>query len=135
MDKMDPGQLIGLSIVGFLLFVVAILGEKMTWTKLSTIAALYTQYFENETHPPSPATLLRAATDAGIPEAEAKKFIEDDEKGVKKVKMQIREQASLGLDSVPTIIIEGGRRDLTLVGAKEVREYVKALEQIIKESK
>jgi len=32
------------------------------------------------------------------------------------------------------VIIEGKRRDFTLQGAKEVDEYVKTLEQVIKES-
>lgn len=48
--------------------------------------------------------------------------------------MLIREQASNGIDAVPHIMIEGKRRDVTLEGAKEVEEYVKALQQIIKES-
>ena len=49
--------------------------------------------------------------------------------------MLIREQAGNGVDAVPTIIIEGKRRDLTLQGAKEIDEYVKALQQVAKESK
>jgi len=48
--------------------------------------------------------------------------------------MLIREQAGNGIDAVPYIVIEGKRRDFTLQGAKEVPEYVKALEQVIKES-
>ena len=47
----------------------------------------------------------------------------------------VREQASNGIDTVPNIMIEGKRRDITLVGAKEVEEYTKALKQIVKESK
>lgn len=50
-------------------------------------------------------------------------------------KMAIREQAGNGVDSVPYIVFEGKRRDLTLVGAKEVEEYEKALATIAKESK
>lgn len=48
--------------------------------------------------------------------------------------MMIREQASNGVDAVPNIMIEGKRRDFTLEGAKDVAEYVKTLEQVIKES-
>ncbi len=51
------------------------------------------------------------------------------------VKLMVREQASLGIDSVPYITVEGKRRDFTLVGAKEVEEYEKILAQIVKESK
>ncbi len=40
-----------------------------------------------------------------------------------------------GVDSVPYITFEGKRRDLTLVGAKEVEEYLKTLETIARESK
>ncbi len=48
--------------------------------------------------------------------------------------MLMREQKSNGIDSVPYIVIEGKRRDFTLKGAKEVAEYVKTLESVIKES-
>ncbi len=48
--------------------------------------------------------------------------------------MLIREQAGNGIDSVPYVVVEGKRRDFTLQGAKEVEEYVKALEQVVKES-
>jgi predicted DsbA family dithiol-disulfide isomerase len=94
---------------------------------------LYTQYFEHEKPPSSPETLLKAATDAGIPEAEAKAFIDDEHEGLQDVKLLIREQASNGVDAVPYIVIEGRRRDITLQGAKEVEDYVRALERIMKE--
>jgi predicted DsbA family dithiol-disulfide isomerase len=96
---------------------------------------LYSQYFENERHPSSDETLLQATTSAEIPETEAKTFIEDKNEGMMDVKMLIREQASNGVDAVPYIIFEGKKRDLTLVGAKEVEEYVKTLETIARESK
>lgn len=98
------------------------------------VNSLYRQYFEEEKHPSSYETLLQAATEAGIPESDAKSFIEDEDEGMMEVKMLIREQAGNGIDSVPYIVIEGKRRDLTLVGCKEVEEYVKALNQVIKES-
>jgi predicted DsbA family dithiol-disulfide isomerase len=95
---------------------------------------LYSQYFENEKHPSSPETLLTATTAAGMPESEAKAFVEDEYEGLQEVKMLIREQTGNGVDSVPHIVIEGKRRDITLTGAKEVEEYVKALERVMKES-
>ena len=102
--------------------------------KLTARKALYSQYFENEAHPSSPETLLKAATDAGIPETDAKAFIEDEYEGLPEVKMLIREQAANGIDAVPHIVIEGRKRDITLTGAKEVDQYVRALEQVLKES-
>lgn len=96
---------------------------------------MYSQYFENERHPSSDETLLQATTSAEIPETEAKTFIEDKTEGMMDVKMLIREQAGNGVDSVPYITFEGKRRDLTLVGAKEVEEYLKTLETIARESK
>ncbi|KAI9880502.1 MAG: hypothetical protein M1830_002542 [Pleopsidium flavum] len=98
------------------------------------VNSLYSQYFEREQHPSSEATLLKATTAAGIPVAEAKVFIEDENEGLQEVKMLIREQAGNGIDAVPYVVIEGKRRDFTLQGAKEVGEYVKALEQVVKES-
>jgi len=99
------------------------------------VNSLYSQYFENEKHPSSDDTLLQATKAADIPEPEAKEFVEDKNDGLMDVKMLIREQAGNGVDSVPYITFEGKRRDLTLIGAKEVEEYVKAMETISKESK
>lgn len=99
------------------------------------VDSLYRQYFEEEKHPSSHGTLIQAATEAGVQEKEAREFVEDEDEGLMDVKMLIREQAGNGVDSVPYAVIEGKRRDLTLVGAKEVDEYVKALEQVIKESR
>ena len=48
--------------------------------------------------------------------------------------MKIQEQASNGVDSVPFVVFEGKRRDITIQGANEVEDYVKALEKIVKES-
>ncbi|KAK3673513.1 hypothetical protein LTR78_006747 [Recurvomyces mirabilis] len=99
------------------------------------VSSLYKQYFEEERHPSSPETLLRACSEAGIPETEAKAFVEDEDEGLMDVKMLIREQAGNGIDAVPYIVIEGKRRDVTLEGCREVKEYVKALQTVIKESK
>ncbi|KEF58365.1 uncharacterized protein A1O9_06291 [Exophiala aquamarina CBS 119918] len=99
------------------------------------VLSLYSQYFQNEKHPSTDETLLKATTDAGIPEDEAKAFIEDKNDGLIDVKNLVREQAGNGVDSVPTIVFEGKRRDITLVGAKEVEEYEKTLAAIVKESK
>lgn len=97
--------------------------------------ALYSQYFEHERHPAAPETLLQAAKDAGVPEDEARDFVEDPNEALMDTKMAIREQAGNGVDSVPYIVFEGKRRDLTLIGTKEVNEYVKTLEMIAKETK
>jgi predicted DsbA family dithiol-disulfide isomerase len=98
------------------------------------VSSLYKSYFEDEKHPSSKETLLKAAMDAGLDEKAVEAFIEDENEGLLDVKMLIREQAADGVDSVPNIVIEGKRRDLSIVGAKDIEEYVKALEQIIKES-
>lgn len=98
------------------------------------VVSLYRQYFEEERHPSSHETLLRAAADAGLDEKDAKAFIEDESEGLMDVKMLIQEQAGNEIDSVPHMLIEGKKRDFTLVGCKEVDEYVKALQQVVKES-
>lgn len=96
---------------------------------------MYSQYFENEQHPSSDETLLKAALDAGISESEAKTFIEDRNEGLMDTKMAIREQAGNGIDAVPHIIFEGKRRDLTFEGAKEIEEFEKGLHTIAKETR
>ncbi|KAG9228856.1 thioredoxin-like protein [Amylocarpus encephaloides] len=98
------------------------------------VLALYKAYFEEGKHPSSAETLIAACKEAGIDEEEAKRVVEDESEGLMDVKSAIREQASNGVDSVPVVMIEGRRRDVTLTGAKEVGEYVKALEQVVKES-
>lgn len=99
-----------------------------------TVLALYSQYFENEKHPSSNETLLKAAADAGISEADAKAFIDDRNEGVMDTKLALQEQKGNGIDAVPYIIVEGKRRDFTLEGAKEIEEYEKVLHQVVKES-
>jgi len=98
------------------------------------IKALYKLYFEDQQHPSSNETLLAACKDAGIPDNEATKVVEDESEGLVDTKAALQEQRSNGIDSVPYVMIEGRRRDITLVGAKEVADYVKALQTVIKES-
>jgi hypothetical protein len=50
------------------------------------------------------------------------------------VKMLIREQAGNGVDSVPYVVIEGKRRDITVVGAQEIGDYLKELVKVARES-
>ena len=98
------------------------------------VASLYKQYFEEEKHPSSQETLLRACKDAGISDEEAKQIVEDESEAMMETKMAARESAGNGIDSVPHIVFEGRKRDLTLQGAKEVEEYVKVMDIIAKES-
>lgn len=98
------------------------------------IDSLYRQYFEEEKHPSAHETLLTAAKEAGIDDADAKAFIEDEDEELMDTKMLIREQAGNGIDAVPYIVVEGKKRDHTLEGCREVTEYVNTLNRVIKES-
>ena len=98
------------------------------------VDTLYKMYFEEEKHPSTHETLLAACKEAGIDDKEAKRVVEDEYEGLQETKMKIREQASNGVDSVPFVVFEGKRRDITIQGANEVDDYVKALGQIVKES-
>jgi predicted DsbA family dithiol-disulfide isomerase len=102
---------------------------------VSIVDALYKRYFELEENPSSNETLVAACVEAGVDETEAKEVVADRDVGLAEVKNLIREQAMNGIDAVPYVIVEGRRRDLILIGAKEVDEYVKALRIVIKESK
>lgn len=108
--------------------------KKGSETADKIVNSLYRQYFEEERHPASEETLVRAATEAGIDEAEAKAFVEDKNEGLMEVKMAVRQQAGNQIDAVPYVVIEGKRRDMTLEGAREVDEYVTTLNKVIKES-
>lgn len=98
------------------------------------IDALYRRYFEEEQSPSSHETLIAACVEAGIDNDRAKAVVEDESEGAIEVKAALRESVTNGIDSVPHIVFEGKRRDFTLVGAKEVPEYIKAMEAIAKES-
>jgi len=98
------------------------------------VNSLYRQYFEEEAHPSSDATLLAACLEAGISKEEAEKVIRDKDEGLQDTKMKIREQAGNGVDSVPFVVFEGRRRDVTIQGANEVEDYEKALLGVVKES-
>ncbi|KAN0113133.1 thioredoxin-like protein [Hyaloscypha variabilis] len=98
------------------------------------VNSLYKQYFEEEAHPSSDATLLSACLEAGISKEEAEKVIQDKDEGLQDTKMKIREQAGNGVDSVPYVVFEGRRRDVTIQGANEVEDYEKALLGVVKES-
>lgn len=101
---------------------------------VKALEGLYEQYFTQRAHPSSPETLTKACLTAGLSEEEAKRVVEDENEEATETKMAIREQAGNGVDSVPYIVFEGKRRDFTLIGAKEVGEYVKTLEQVVKEA-
>ncbi|KAK7454785.1 hypothetical protein Landi51_02994 [Colletotrichum acutatum] len=97
------------------------------------VDALYSRYFECEQDQNSKDVLVDACVEAGISETEAKAVVDDESEGKMETRNMIRMAAMDGVDSVPYIMFEGRRRDLTLIGAKEVDEYVKALQTIIKE--
>ncbi|KAF3046932.1 hypothetical protein E8E12_008198 [Didymella heteroderae] len=98
------------------------------------LESLYEQYFTMRAHPSSPETLAKACLAAGLSEQEANRVVEDESEEAMETKMAIREQAGNGVDSVPYIVFEGKRRDFTLIGAKEIAEYIKTLEQVAKEA-
>lgn len=101
---------------------------------VKALERLYDLYFTQRAHPSSVETLMEACLAAGLPEDEARRVVEDESEEAVETKMAIREQAGNGVDSVPYIVFEGKRRDFTLIGAKEVGEYVKTLEQVVKEA-
>ncbi|KAJ4354883.1 hypothetical protein N0V95_003417 [Ascochyta clinopodiicola] len=98
------------------------------------LESLYQQYFCEQAHPSSHATLMRACQAAGLSEEEARRVVEDESEAAAETKSGIREQAGNGVDSVPCVVFEGRKRDFTLIGAKEVAEYVRTLEQVAKEA-
>jgi predicted DsbA family dithiol-disulfide isomerase len=99
------------------------------------LLSLYRQYFEEGRHPGAEETLLRACEEAGVEAADARRVVLGD-RGLGRAQTQhmVRMAGINGVDSVPTVVLEGRRRDLTLVGAKEVEDYEKALATIVKES-
>lgn len=99
------------------------------------VDALYAAYFEHGRSPSAEDTLREALLGVGVPEGDVEGFLRDEDEGLAEVKGLVREQAGNGVDAVPYVVFEGRRRDFTLQGAKEVAEYVKVLESVIKEAK
>lgn len=97
------------------------------------IDSLYRQYFNEARHPADEATLVQACVDAGVEEGEARRVVGDKTVGERAVKDKLR-MVARDVEAVPVVTIEGRRRDLTLTGAKDATDYVKALETVIKES-
>lgn len=117
--------------------------------------ALYRLYFEEAQDPASNETLLAAyataaqstttdtnpdastsasaSTSGGTADlARISAFLASDAMH-DTVTEQITEQNMNGVDGVPTLMVEGRRRDFTVVGAKEVEEYVAVFRQVVKE--
>lgn len=114
------------------------------------LSALYEAYFAHGAHPSSTDTLLGAVKRANLPYEglsvdDISSFLirkpedEDDRNDASgtwtSTREACRKQASDGVDAVPHIVVEGKRRDFTLVGCKGVDEYVKALRAVVKESR
>lgn len=97
------------------------------------VEGLYRRYFEQAKHPSADETLVEACMEAGVGEDEARKLVEDKEMGLREVSARLRE-VTMDADAVPVVAVEGKRRDITLTGAKEVKDYIKALETVVKES-
>ena len=57
----------------------------------------------------------------------------NQETGLRSANEKLRTVA-MDADAVPIVYVEGKKRDITMNGAKEVADYVKALETIAKES-
>lgn len=101
---------------------------------------IYASYFRHGNSPSSSDALAKAVLAAGLDngkgEARAKEIVEDavSYSGMRQAQNKIREVQGNGIDAVPVVMVEGRRRDITLVGAKEVSEYVKAFEMVAKES-
>lgn len=97
------------------------------------VDALYTRYFEQGLHPSEDEILIASCVEAGIPEEEANKVVLDKELGLDEVQTKLNE-VRRDIDGVPVITFVGKKRDITLTGAKEIEEYLKALERTAKES-
>lgn len=99
------------------------------------VAGLFRRYFEEGCDPASHSTLVAACVEAGIGEPEARALVEDEDWGLAETKKLIKQQEMNGVEAVPHVVVEGRRRDITIVGTKTVCEYVKILETVIKESR
>lgn len=97
------------------------------------IDGLYSRYFEQGLHPSEDGVLIASCVEAGISEDEATKVVLDKELGLVEAQTKLRE-VRRDIDGVPVVTFVGKKRDITLTGAREVEDYLRAMERIAKES-
>ncbi|VUC22628.1 unnamed protein product [Clonostachys rosea] len=107
--------------------------EKGPETASRLVDGLFMRYLTEAKHPTSEETLVESCVKAGIDREEATAVVRDQSKKEGEVKRGMQDVAR-DIDSVPSIRFEGRRRDITIRGAKEVPDYIKTLETIIKDS-
>jgi predicted DsbA family dithiol-disulfide isomerase len=101
---------------------------------LAALQSLYSQYFEQGQHPSSASTLTKACLAAGLDEDDARNLVGDEEMQARETREAIREQVGNAVDSVPSVVFEGRKRDFTMVEAKSTEEYEKVMRQVEKEA-
>jgi predicted DsbA family dithiol-disulfide isomerase len=101
---------------------------------LKALGVLYEQYFSQSAHPSEKGTLMKACIAVGLSEDDARKLVDDEERGLRDTNAAIREQVGNAVDSVPYVVFEGRKRDFTEIGAKTAGEYTKVLAQVAKEA-
>lgn len=107
----------------------------ITLTYSQHYVALYESYHTKSLHPSAPSTLLTAAQSAsasGLAD-EMEFFVSpqiDPAVFLRETKALLREQLSNGVDGVPLVVVEGRKRDFTLLGGREVGEYLEVLQKV-----
>lgn len=95
--------------------------------------ALFRKHLCEGRMPAADDVLAEACAEAGIDAGEAAAAVRDKGMGAERCRREIR-AAGADVEVVPVVVVEGRRRDLTLRGAREVGQYVAALETVVKES-
>ncbi|KAL8327849.1 hypothetical protein RB597_003933 [Gaeumannomyces tritici] len=85
------------------------------------VDALFRRYFADGAGPADQGVLVAACVEAGMSETEAKALVVEEDRGgggrgLAEVRRAVAEQRINGVDSVPTVLLEGRKRDITLVG-------------------
>uniref|UniRef100_A0A0B7K8H5 DSBA-like thioredoxin domain-containing protein n=1 Tax=Bionectria ochroleuca TaxID=29856 RepID=A0A0B7K8H5_BIOOC len=107
--------------------------EKGPETASRLVDGLFMRYLTEAKNPTNEETLVESCVEASIDREEATAVVRDQSKKEAEVKRGMRDVAR-DIDSVPSVRFEGRRRDITIRGAKEVPDYIKTLETIIKDS-
>lgn len=97
------------------------------------IQGLQRRYFTEAQHPAGADTLVDSCVEAGVDRGEAEDVVGDKSRGERAAREKLRSVA-MDVDAVPSVRFEGRKRDITLTGARDVSDYVEALQTIIKES-
>ena len=91
---------------------------------------MYTHLFTHNANLSFNQALTNALLVAGFSEQDARNLVEKERLRLGGFEMATREQGRNGVDTMPTVLFEGPKRNFAITGASLPRHYLKAMENV-----